>query len=89
MGLHPKTSAAAVGGAFGVVIVSVLGSIHGVHLSPDANAAIPAFLAALGSWLTPANDAPIVVTPPPPAPAPQPPAPVVVAPPAPPAPPTA
>lgn len=89
MGLHPKTSAAVVGGSLGVVIVSVLSSIHGIHLSPEANAAIPTFLSAIGSWFTPANDAPIVVTPPP-TPAP-PPAPVVVAPvpPAPPAPPTA
>lgn len=88
MGLHPKTSAAVVGGSLGVVIVSVLSSIHGIHLSPEANAAIPTFLSAIGSWFTPANDAPIVVTPPPaPAPTPQPPAPVVVTPPAPPAPP--
>ena len=49
MTLHPKTSAAAVGGSLGVVIVSVLGSIHGIHLSPEANAAIPTFLSAFKS----------------------------------------
>ena len=55
---HPKTSGAAVGGALGTLIVSVLGSIHGVNLSDAANAAIPAFLAALGAWFVPAPDSP-------------------------------
>lgn len=51
--IHPKTSAAGLGAALGVVIVSVLASINGVHLSAEANAAIPAFLASLGAWLAP------------------------------------
>ena len=67
MTIHPKTSAAAVGGSLGVVIVSVLGSIHGIHLSAEANAAIPTFLSTLGAWLAPGSD-------PAPAPAPVPPA---------------
>jgi hypothetical protein len=70
MTLHPKTSAAAVGGALGVVIVSVLGSIHGIHLSPEANAAIPTFLSTLGSWLTPSGDVPVPVVVPRPPPVP-------------------
>lgn len=58
MPIHPKTSAAALGGALGLLIVAVLGSIHGVSLSAEANAAIPAFLSALGSWLSPSPDTP-------------------------------
>ena len=66
---HPKTSAAAVGGALGTVIVSVLASINGVHLSAEANAAIPAFLSALGAWLAPGDMVTTVARPPqPPAP---------------------
>lgn len=55
--IHPKTSAAGLGAALGVVIVSVLSSIHGVHLSAEANAAIPGFLSSLGAWAAP-GDAP-------------------------------
>ena len=65
MNIHPRTGAAAVGGALGVVIVSVLASINGIHLTPEANAAIPSFLALLGSWLSPDPDP---APPPPPAP---------------------
>ena len=82
MTLHPKTSAAAVGGSLGVVIVSVLGSIHGMNLSPEANAAIPAFLSALGSWLTSdPTPTPVVVTPAQPTPVVAPPAPPTLPPP--------
>lgn len=51
MTFHPKTSGAAVGASLGTVIVSILASIHGIHLTPEANAAIPTFLALLGSFL--------------------------------------
>lgn len=61
--IHPKTGGAALGGSLGLVIVSVLASVHGVHLTPEANAAIPTFLSTLGAFLAPtANDpAPVVV----------------------------
>lgn len=51
--IHPKTALAAVLSSLGVVIVAVLASIHGVHLSAEANAAIPAFLGVLGAYLGP------------------------------------
>lgn len=60
MNIHPKTALASVFGSLGVLIVAVLASIHGVHLSAEANAAIPAFLAAFGAWLAPS---PTPVTP--------------------------
>lgn len=84
MTIHPKTSGAAVGVALGTLIVSVLGSLHGVHLTSAADAAIPSFLGLLGSWLVPAPEAtPVpVVTPIPAAPV----APVVAATPPPPPP---
>lgn len=56
MNIHPKTSGAAVGSSLGVLIVAVLGSIHGVHLTASADGAIPAFLGILGAWLVPAGD---------------------------------
>ena len=56
MKIHPKTSGAAVGAALGLMIVSVLGSFHGVHLTDEANAAIPGFLASVGAWLVPSDD---------------------------------
>lgn len=52
-GIHPKTSGAALGGALGVVITGVLHSIHGVHLAPELDAAIPAFLSTLLAYLSP------------------------------------
>lgn len=55
MNIHPKTSGAGVGVAFGVLIVAILASIHGVHLTPEANAAIPSFLGITLSWLTPSS----------------------------------
>lgn len=64
--IHAKTAGASLGAAAGLLIVSILGSIHGVHLTPEANAAIPSFLAALTSWLVPSATAPVAV---PPAPA--------------------
>lgn len=54
MTIHPKTGGAALGAALGTVIVAVLGSIHGIDLTPAANAAIPSFLSTLGAFLTPA-----------------------------------
>lgn len=53
--IHPKTSGAALGSALGLLIVSVLGSVHGVHLSDAANAAIPGFLATLGAYVAPGS----------------------------------
>lgn len=67
--IHPKTSAAALGGSAGIVLVAVLGSIHGVHLSPEANAAIPTFLATLGAFLSPSPADPAPATNPPQIPA--------------------
>jgi hypothetical protein len=55
--IHPKTSAAAIGASLGVVIVGVLESIHGVHLTGELTAAIPALLSSLGSWLAPGSAA--------------------------------
>jgi hypothetical protein len=68
--IHPKTSAAALGGSGGFLIVAILGSVHGVHLSPAADAAIPTFLSTLGAYLAPSPDAPdpVVVAEPAPAP---------------------
>lgn len=54
--IHPKTGGAAIGGALGTVIVTILGSFHGINLSDAANGAIPAFLATLGAWLFPSAD---------------------------------
>lgn len=65
MNIHPKTSGAGLGVALGVLIVSILGSIHGVHLTPAANAAIPSFLGIVWSYLTP-SPAPVVTPPTPP-----------------------
>lgn len=56
MTIHPKTGGAALGSALGLVIVGVLGSIHGVHLTDVANGAIPAFLSTLGAFLFPAPE---------------------------------
>jgi hypothetical protein len=73
MNIHPKTSGAALGSALGILIVSVLGSIHGIHLTAAADAAIPSFLGALWSYLTPAPETtkvPVVVQKPPAPPAP-------------------
>lgn len=50
---HPKVGGAAVGGALGTLIASVLASIHGVDLTAAAYAAIPTFLGTLGAWLAP------------------------------------
>lgn len=63
--IHPKTSASALGGALGLLLVSVLDSIHGIGLGTAATAAIPAFLSTLGAFLSPAAEDPPV---PPPAP---------------------
>lgn len=60
--IHPKTSGAALGGSLGVLIAAILHSISGVHLSPEAYAAIPTFLSTLGAYLAPG------ATPPPPPP---------------------
>jgi hypothetical protein len=62
MTIHPKTNGAALGAALGFAIVSVLASIHGVHLTADANAAIPAFLSTLGAFLMPSPDPVTVVS---------------------------
>ena len=67
--IHPKTSGAAVGVALGALIVTILGSIHGVHLTAADNAAIPSFLGIFVSWLVPATT-PAPVAPKPPAPIP-------------------
>lgn len=56
MTIHPKTGGAALGSALGLVIVGVLGSINGVHLTDVANGAIPAFLSTLGAFLFPAPE---------------------------------
>lgn len=82
MMIHPKTSGAALGGSLGLVIVSVLASVHGVHLTAEANAAIPTFLGTAGAFFVPGPDAPAVEPGPEPAPvvAPEP-VPPVVAPP--------
>ena len=53
MPIHPKTSGAAVGTALGILIVAVLHSVPGIHLQPEADAAIPSFLGVLAAWLTP------------------------------------
>lgn len=64
MNVHPKTSGAAVGSALGVLIVAILTSIHGVHLSTELPAAITGFLAIFGAWIAPGAPAPTVpVTP--------------------------
>jgi len=71
--IHPKTSAAGLGGSLGVLIVSVLATIHGVHLGAAAQAAIPTFLSTVFAYFAPAQQTvPIVVQtqPHPPAPAP-------------------
>lgn len=51
--IHPKTSASALGGALGFLIVAVLDSLHGVNLSTAASAAIPTFLSTLGAYVAP------------------------------------
>lgn len=62
MNIHPKTSASAIGGSLGLLIVTVLGSFHGIHLTAAADAAIPMFLSTLGAWLAPSpTDPPIPV----------------------------
>lgn len=66
MTIHPKTSGAALGAALGLLIVSVLGSIHGVNLTSAAQAAIPGFLSTAGAWLVPAGDPPAAAAPAPP-----------------------
>lgn len=53
MTIHPKTSAAALGGALGLVVVGVVDSLHGVTLAPELSAAIPTFLSTLGAFLAP------------------------------------
>lgn len=69
MTIHPKTSGAALGAALGLLIVSVLGSVHGVNLTSAAQAAIPGFLSTAGAWIVPAGD---TTSPPPPPPPDQP-----------------
>jgi hypothetical protein len=58
MTIHPKTSGAALGAALGVLIVSVLQSINGVHLSTELPGAITGFLSILGAFLAPAGTPP-------------------------------
>lgn len=53
--IHPKTGGAALGAVLGSLIIGVL-SQAGVHLSSELSGAIPAFCAALSSWLFPAGD---------------------------------
>jgi hypothetical protein len=65
MTIHPKTSASALGGALGLLLVSVLDSIHGINLSTAATAAIPAFLSTLGAFLSPSADGTATPTNPP------------------------
>lgn len=59
MNIHPKVALGSVFGAFGVVLVTVLGSVHGIHLSAAANGAIPTFLTLLGGWLAPSPSDPV------------------------------
>lgn len=54
--IHPKTSGAALGGSLGVLMVAVLQSISGVHMSPELPAAITGFLSILGAYFAPASD---------------------------------
>lgn len=58
LSVHPKTGGAAVGVALGSLIVAVLNSIHGVHLTDQAAAAIPSFLSLIGAWIVPAPETP-------------------------------
>lgn len=83
MPIHPKTAGASIGGALGTILVNILNSIHGVHLSPSVGGGIAAFLAIALAWLTPSPasaPAPVVAAP---APTPVAVAPVAVAAPAP------
>lgn len=50
--IHPKTGGAAVGGTLGTLIMAIL-STTGVHVAPELPAAVSAFLAALGAYLSP------------------------------------
>jgi hypothetical protein len=50
--LHPKTTAASLSGALGVLTVWILGLAH-VTVDPVVAAAIPTVLAGCGAWLAP------------------------------------
>lgn len=62
--IHPKAAGTALGSSLGVLIVAILHSFHGVSLAPEANAAIPGFLATLGAFLVPASSLPAPSSPP-------------------------
>ncbi len=50
--LHPKTTAAAGGGALGIVVVWLLG-LAGVTVDPIVAAALASVVAGFGAWLAP------------------------------------
>lgn len=60
--IHPKTTGAGLGAAIGTVIVSVLGSIHGVHLSAADNGGIVAALSVVLAYFAPAGTTTPVAT---------------------------
>lgn len=60
--IHPKTAGAGLGAAIGTILVSILASIHGVHLSSADNGGIVAALSVILAWFAPASPTvPVVV----------------------------